>query len=349
MGSSRNDPDLQPALFGAASQPALFDAGPQPAPQPADVVELARRLDERYEGRIHLGTSSWNFPGWRGLVWDAGYPEQALSRQGLAAYGAHPLLRTVSVDRSFYRPLDVATFAGMAAQVPPSFRFVVKAPALVADAVVREPGDGRPARPNPAFLDPATALESFVRPALRGLGNRLGVLVFQLSPLPSTWTRERGRFLEKLGAMLSVARAELPQWAGVAVELRDASLVSPDLASLLKAEGASYCLGLHDRMPAAEQQLPMLRALWPGPLVCRWSLRRGLKYEQAKGLYAPFDRLAAPDPQTRDVLARVAAATAAAGFHVFITINNKAEGSAPLSVIELARAIDARGEEVSRG
>lgn len=117
---------------------------------------------------------------------------------------------------------------------------------------------------------------------------------------------------------------------------------------MLKRAGATYCLGLHARMPPVEAQLPMLRALWPGPLVCRWNLHRrhgGQGYEEAKQLYAPFDALVDPDPATRDVLARVIVATAAAGFHSFVTINNKAEGSAPLSVIALARAVGLLGGE----
>jgi uncharacterized protein YecE (DUF72 family) len=86
----------------------------------------------------------------------------------------------------------------------------------------------------------------------------------------------------------------------------------------------------------------MLRALWPGPLVCRWNLhsRHGAQgYEEAKGLYEPFDRLVDPDPATRAVLAKVMSATAAAGHNVYVTINNKAEGSAPLSVLALAGAV----------
>lgn len=81
-------------------------------------------------------------------------------------------------------------------------------------------------------------------------------------------------------------------------------------------------------MPPIAEQLPMLRAQWPGPLVCRWNLQGGLAYEQARNLFKPFDRLAAPDP-----------ATAQAGHPVFVAINNKAEGSTPLSVIELAREV----------
>ena len=43
-----------------------------------------------------------------------------------------------------------------------------------------------------------------------------------------------------------------------------------------------------------------------------------------------------PDPDTRGALVKVMAATAAAGHNVYVTVNNKAEGSAPLSVLALA-------------
>lgn len=84
--------------------------------------------------------------------------------------------------------------------------------------------------------------------------------------------------------------------------------------------------------------------MWPGPLVCRWSLNRlhgAHGYEQAKDGYAPFDRIVDADPDTRRTLARVMRATAEAGHAVLVTINNKAEGSAPLSVAELAREVPA--------
>jgi hypothetical protein len=69
----------------------------------------------------------------------------------------------------------------------------------------------------------------------------------------------------------------------------------------------------------------------------RWSLHGGFKYEQAKAKYEPFDQLVDEDPATRSALAELAARYALAGQPVIITINNKAEGSAPLSCIALAR------------
>lgn len=329
--------DLFDAPHGAVS-PARRAKAADVVPVGADaaLAELALAVPPL----LHLGTSSWSFPGWKGLVWGGEYSESMLAKQGLAAYAKHPLLRTVSLDRSFYRPLSSSQYAAFAAQVPEHFRFVVKAPSLVTDAMVRG-GEGRTMQSNPAFLDPALAIGEFVTPAIEGLGQRIGALVFQLSPLPRAWLARLPEFFTRLETMLA-ALPPLPAGATVAVEVRDAQLLVPEFAALLKRSGATYCVGLHAKMPPIEGQLPMLRALWPGPLVCRWNLHRkhgAYGYEAAKSLYEPFDRLVDPDPETRDVLARVIVATVAAGFHSFVTINNKAEGCAPLSVQELAKAV----------
>jgi len=322
------------AASRAKAKPTAIGA----APPDQAVLDLAAGVSPH----LHLGTSSWSFPGWKGLVWDGDHAESNLSRHGLVAYAQHPLLRCVSLDRSFYRPLSASQYAAYAAQVPEHFRFVVKAPSLVTDALVRAE-DGRGMQANPAFLDPDLAISEFVQPALEGLGAKIGALVFQLSPLPASWLARMPELLDRLSTML----AALPALDGVpgatiAVEVRDKQFLTPDFAAVLKKARAAYCLGLHAKMPPAEEQLPLLRAMWPGPLVCRWNLHRkhgAYGYEEAKGLYEPFDRLLDPDPETRHVLARVIAATTAAGFPAFVTINNKAEGSAPLSAQELAKAV----------
>ena len=77
----------------------------------------------------------------------------------------------------------------------------------------------------------------------------------------------------------------------------------------------------------------------PLPLVARWNLHAGRGYEEAKDDYFPFNRLVEEDPASREALATLARQAAAADRDAFITINNKAEGSAPLSVLKLATAI----------
>lgn len=291
---------------------------------------------------IRLGTSSWFFPGWRGLVYEGTHPQVTLSRKGLEAYARIPLLRTVSLDRTFYAPISAVEYVRYASQVPGDFSFIVKAPAIVCDAVIRDE-EGRGKVPNSHFLDAAVAAREFVVPCLEGLKDKAGPLVFQVSPLPRNLVEDPSLLVERLGAFF----AALPHDLGgrrplYALELRNAELLTPRLMRMLARVGVRYCIGLHDRMPEVERQETALKALdgeKPGDLVVRWNLHRGFLYQAAKQRYEPFDKLVDEDVETRRILARMAAATFKAGRKVWITANNKAEGSAPLSVLELAREI----------
>jgi uncharacterized protein YecE (DUF72 family) len=312
------------------------------AVDPAAVADGVRILGGSLPARIHLGTSSWSFPGWTGLVYAPrnGKPagEQTLARHGLAAYAAHPLFRTVSLDRTFYAPLAQEEFARYAAQVPPRFRFVVKAPAAITDPVVRKPGSGEAARDNPLFLDATAAATTFVRPAIDGLGTKAGPLVFQFPPLGRRLVSD----VPKLAARIAAFMAMLPRGPCYAVEVRDPQLACATFAAAVGNAGAVPCLAVHARMPPVAEQAAAFgldRADCTSPLVARWNLHAGRGYEEAKADYFPFNRLAEEDLPSRAALASLARAAASAGRDVFVTINNKAEGSAPLSVQRLAEQI----------
>ena len=330
---------LQPPLDASPGTPAAARRGVQPAAHAPALASLARTLP----GQVRLGGSTWSYPGWAGLVWDKPYSESQLARRGLRAYSQHPLLRCVCVDRSFYRALTTAQYEQLAQQVGMDFRFIVKAPALVCDAQVRDE-QGRGRQLNPAFLDPRLAVQEFVQPAMEGLGARLGVLVFQLSPLPPQWLDRMDACLDKLDTLLAALpplRERCPD-GQVAVEVRDAQWLTEDFVRVLKRHGASYCLGLHPKLPPIDEQLWILRRLWPSPLVCRWNLHRShgpFGYEEAEKRYGDYSELLDPDPDTRAVLAKVARATATAGLPVYIGISNHAEGCAPRSAQALAERI----------
>jgi uncharacterized protein YecE (DUF72 family) len=326
------------------SQLSLF--GDADAVDPAGVTDDVRRLDRSLPAAIHLGTSSWSFPGWTGLVFAPrnGKPatEQVLARHGLPAYAAHPLLRTVSLDRTFYAPLTREEFAAYAAQVPEAFRFVVKAPAAFTDPMLRKPGSGEASRDNPTFLDAAAAAATFIEPAVAGLGPKAGPLVFQFPPLGRRLTSDVQRITALIAAFMAVLRGRTPRSVTLAVEVRDPDLACSSFAAGLRDSGAVPCLAVHARMPPVADQAAAFgldRDDCQVPLVARWNLHAGHRYEEAKQAYFPFNRLVQEDPPTRTTLARLAARAAAHGRDVFITINNKAEGSAPCSVEKLAAAI----------
>jgi uncharacterized protein YecE (DUF72 family) len=346
---------MQDELFGdlpapvppAAADPPVRKRRAEVSPAPPE--EALQALASRVPARARLGTSSWNYPGWAGLVWDGEHPDAQLSKDGLRAYAQHPLMRTVSLDRAFYRPLTEGQYARYAAQVPDDFRFVVKAPNHVTDALVR--GDvGRGRQPNPTFLDAALATQDFVAPALAGLGHKVGALVFQLSPMPHHLLHNLPLVLQRLRTLL-LAQPPLAPTApdGVlAVEVRDPEWLDPvfmpELAAVLHEAGATWCLCLHAKMPRLAEQLPLLRKLWPGPMVCRWNLNPlhgAYGYEDARKEYSPYDRIHDVDDETRALLVRTIAGVTGAGQNAFVTISNKAEGCAPLSVRALAEGLAA--------
>lgn len=319
--------------MSSGGQQDLFGEAAPDAVEPADHAALGP-LAARLPAALRFGTSSWSFPGWQGLVWARRHRETDLARHGLAAYARHPLLRAVGVDRAFYAPLRTAEWREFAAATPADFRYLVKAHA----ALTIPPGARRPeflARAPLAFLDADYALRHVVEPAVEGLGERLGVLLLQFSPLPAVLLREPARVLEPLRAFLE----RMPREAPFAIEWRDAELLGADYEALLEETGAVHGYSAHPRMPRLTQQLSRrLR----GPCVVRWLLERGQVYEQARSRYAPFDRLVDPDPDTRSEIVSVVAQALQNGDEGLVIINNKAEGSAPLSVEMLAREFAAR-------
>ena len=70
---------------------------------------------------IHVGTSGYNYEAWRGSF----YPDDLPGRKMLSYYAAQ--LSTVEINYSFYRKPTAKILQNWAAQVPPGFRFALKA------------------------------------------------------------------------------------------------------------------------------------------------------------------------------------------------------------------------------
>lgn len=340
----------EPSLFGNSPIDRAMEVVPPATVEPR-ATELARALGPR----VRLGTSSWSFPGWRGFVYAAGAPASEIASRGLAAYAHQPLHGTVGLDRSFYETPSVETLHRLAEQVPPNFRFMVKAhqactrPFLQADGTTL--GDVAAARrtgaDNPRFLDPAWACDAVIGPIVEGLGAACGPILFQFAHVPIG----RGQAIPDEHALLdrldSFLRG-LPRGPRYAVEFRNESMLRGaacrQFAQVLGAHGAIPGLGLIPTMPTAARAAGALReagldpAAQPAMLV-RWLLGHGLGYEQARAAYEPFDRMAAPDAASRHEIAALVAACVAAGGEALVIVNNKAEGSAPRSIPPLAESI----------
>jgi uncharacterized protein YecE (DUF72 family) len=191
---------------------------------------------------------------------------------------------------------------------------------------------------NPLFLDPVYAAEKVVAPCVEGLGEKCGALLFQLSP------QDLG-VLEKFADELHAFLSALPRGPVYAVELRNREALTRAYADALAAAGAVHCLNVHPRMPEVRVQARLAGNNRPGApaTIIRWLLGPGLTYEEAGRRYAPFDRIQKEDPAARRAIAELAREAHAASRPFLCTVNNNAEGSAPLSIVELAREIVSSG------
>ena len=321
-------PDLSPPAKAGVARKTSGEDGVAPAVVDPALATLAARVPRA----LRFGTSTWSFPGWNWFVYCAEYDEARLSRAGLEAYAAHPLLRAVGVDRSFYAPLTARTLERYAAMVPDDFRFLMKAhAALTTPKSVPRPAF-LAAAPQ-AFLDAEYAQRVVIDPARRAWGEKLGVVLFQFSPLGERVLRHRALLIERLADFLHA----LPRDVHYAFEWRDPEILGADYHAMLASEGGLHGACSHPRMPRIDAQGADPEAR--GPLVLRWLLRHDRAYQAARAAYAPFDRLVDPDVETRARIARLLNDAVGRGREALLIVNNKAEGSAPHGIAALAAAL----------
>jgi uncharacterized protein YecE (DUF72 family) len=317
----------QVGLFGTTAP--VVTACPVNAPTQA--------LADRLPTTIRLGTSSWTFPGWAGHLYRGKPSADALAKHGLPAYSHHPLLRTVGVDRTFYKPVETNVYERWRDQVPSDFRFLVKAHDHVTTArFPKHPRFGRLAGTvNPRFLDPTYATEAVVKPTLNGLQDRLGVLLFQFPPhAPIDLGDSPRAFAIRLYRFLKA----LPKDARYAVEVRNEWCLGKDYAGALRESGTSHCFNIQSGMPPLSVQRDIVGASGPQRVI-RWLLRPGMSYEDAKAQFAPFHTMASEDAASRDAVATLIEEAQSIGEDSLVIINNKAEGCSPASVESLAKRL----------
>ena len=312
----------------------LFGAPPKPEPSPSsipwgrDVQELAARLP----ATIKLGTSSWTFPGWGGLCYPRGVTEQQLLREGLALYSRFPLFRTVGIDRSYYGPLKAEELAEYAGQLPDGFTCIEKVWQRVVSLV--EPSTGTLVRTglNPDFLNAELFFERVHRPHVGVFEDHLAAYVLEFPPMPSSVRPKPAEFAARLARFLD----EAPYGPRYAVELRNRELMSDDYFRVLREHGVSHVYNFWQDMPMPAAQLG--EADPPGDLlIMRLLLPPGGRYVARKASFAPFDKLHEPSEAMREDVDRFMELSVKLKRDLHVVVNNKAEGSSPLTVMELAR------------
>jgi uncharacterized protein YecE (DUF72 family) len=299
-------------------------------------------LEQRYErfrvlatslpASLHMGTSSWSFPGWAGIVYGSRRSAAALSKEGLREYARHPLLRTVGIDRSYDAPIPDAELVEYAASLPDDFPCCAKAPAAVTSPTLRERGRSRP---NPDFLSVARFEREILEPFGRQFAQHAGPIILQFSPSSNRDTVDAVAFIESLDCFLD----QLPRDFRYAVELRDRWVLTETYRRTLARHGAAHVYNYWSAMPMPGVQARMLKPENQPFVMVRLLLRPGTWYEDQRHVFAPFNALVEPDEAMRREVVEIVRRGVNAGRSVFLLVTNKAEGSSPLTIEALAERL----------
>ena len=159
---------------------------------------------------IWIGTSGYNYPEWKGNFYPADLPASKM----LGYYSAR--FPTVEINYTFYRLPTEKLVAGWASGTPSPYKLTLKAPKRIThDKRLRDSSD---------------LLRAFCH-AAGTLGDKLGVLLFQLAP----------NFKIDLG-VFDAFLADLPPGARAAFEFRHPSWFDDALYDRLRARNLALCI-----------------------------------------------------------------------------------------------------------
>ena len=160
--------------------------------------------------RVHVGTSGYNYPEWRGTF----YPDEFPAAKMFAYYAER--FRTVEINYTFYRMPTEKTTTAWREQAPPGFTYTLKAPRRITH--------------EQRLLNSGDTLNFFCD-AARVLGPHLATLLFQLPP---TYKIN----LPRLEAFLKLLPADIR----AAFEFRHASWLTDEVFALLAAYKTALCI-----------------------------------------------------------------------------------------------------------
>jgi len=327
-----------PATRGLRASSRGRYAGPRCTLMSFERQRLARQAADLASLGVYMGTSSWKYPGWRGMLYDEGryvyrgkFAESRFERACLTEYAE--VFQTVCVDAAYYKFPDHRYLEGLVAQVPPGFLFGFK----VTDEITIKrftnlPRFGlRAGKPNENFLNAGLFANAFLKPC-EPFQRNVGLLMFEFSRFyPSDFARGRD-FVDALDGFLG----QLPPGWPYGVEIRNHNFLRPEYFEVLARYGVTHVFNSWQDMPPVDAQISL-----PGSstnaqcLAARFLLKPGRKYEEAVNLFSPYDQLKEPNPEGRAAGAALIRRTVAAGgkTKAFIYVNNRFEGNA-LGTIE---------------
>jgi uncharacterized protein YecE (DUF72 family) len=295
--------------------------------------ELKRQIGDLASQGVFVGTSSWKYPGWFGMLYDRAryeyrgrFAQSRFNRQCIEEYSQ--VFKTVCVDAAYYTFPTEKYLQGLAGQVPDGFLFAFK----VTDAITikRFPKLDRfgelAGKPNENFLNADLFVKSFLQPG-EGVRNKIGLLMFEFSRFwPADYLHGRD-FVADLDGFLG----RIPKGWPYAVEIRNRAWLRPQYFECLERHGVTHVFNSWEAMPSVSEQMAMSGSHTNPQLVAaRFLLKPGRRYEEAVKEFEPYDAVKEVNTEARASGRHLITEGKAAGptRRSFVFVNNRLEGNA---------------------
>jgi uncharacterized protein YecE (DUF72 family) len=297
---------------------------------------ISAKISARYRPWLRIGTCSWKYDSWKGLVYDEGKTYRP--DDYLADYAC--VFNTVEVDQWFWSLFpggiklpDPRVAKHYAASVPGDFVFTVKAPnsLTLTHYYDRETSGPLRGQPNPRFLDGKLLSEFLER--LAPLGTKLGPVMFQFEYLNKQKMPAKEAFFERFGDFISQA----PKGHQYALEIRNPNYLSPAFFDFLKQYelGFVYLEGYY--MPRIGEVLDRFKPVTAPFSIIRLQGGDRADIEAETGGF--WNKIISPKPERIEDGVRIVRHNTRSKVLTYLNLNNHFEGSAPLTAGRLLQAL----------
>lgn len=287
-------------------------------------------LQDLAKQSIYIGTSSWKYEGWKGLVYRRPYTSETTFKNNcLTEYANH--FPVVGVDHTYYAVPSEQTMRTYFLSTPDPFRFVLKAPDSV--TLQRFPNIPRyklkSRQINELFLDSSYFLKTFL-PSISLLGPKLAGVIFEFSQFKRGSLESGSEFVKRLSFFLASIRLECQFPIGI--EIRNRGWLVPQYFEVLEKFNVSPVLNSWTFMPPITEQLHLVNSYTFPSVFVRLLLKPGRSYQQAVNLFYPYTKIHTEEIETRLAVARLINISIKKKSPCYILVNNRFEGCAPLTI-----------------
>lgn len=254
----------------------------------------------------------------------------------LAEYARWPLFRSVGVDSFFYAPPSAKTLNSYNEALPAGFPCVTKVWDRITAHTFANPREkARWGQPNPDWLNAELFLAEVAAPMREHFAEHTGPFVFEFQTIAKKGGFTPAEFAERLDRFFGALPTDLPY----AVEIRNSEYLSPEYFAVLRTHGVAHVFNSWTRMPAIGEQLLLHDSITANFVISRALLRPGRTYSQAVDAFAPYDHVQDENPTLRADITALAKAALELRIPAYLIVNNRAEGSAPLTIAAVARRL----------